>query len=249
VSAPEVIAVVLAGVAAGTINTVVGSGTLITFPVLLAVGYSPLVANVSNTIGLVPGSVAGAIGYRRELAGQERRILRLGVAALLGGTTGAVLLLVLPESAFKAIVPVFIAVALVLIVLQPRIAAHLAARRTEPVEHRRFSAVVTYATGIYGGYFGAAQGIMLLAVLGVALPEPLQRVNGLKNVLAGLVNLIAGVVFVFRAPVAWAPALLIAGGSVMGGVLGARFGRRLSPVALRGVIVVVGLVAIAQLLF
>ena len=248
-SALDVVVVVLAGVAAGTINTVVGSGTLITFPVLLAVGYSPLVANVSNTIGLVPGSVAGAIGYRRELAGQERRILRLGLAALLGGTTGAVLLLVLPEKAFKAIVPVFIAVALVLILLQPRISAHLAQRREEPVEHRRVSSVATYLTGIYGGYFGAAQGIMLLAVLGVALPEPLQRVNGLKNVLAGLVNLIAGVVFVFRAPVAWAPALLIAGGSMLGGVLGARYGRRLSPVALRGLIVVVGLVAIAQLLF
>jgi uncharacterized protein len=249
VSALDVVVVVLAGVAAGTINTVVGSGTLITFPVLLAVGYSPLVANVSNTIGLVPGSVAGAIGYRRELAGQERRILRLGLAALLGGTTGAVLLLVLPEKAFKAIVPVFIAIALVLILLQPRISAHLAQRREEPVEHRRVSSVATYLTGIYGGYFGAAQGIMLLAVLGVALPEPLQRVNGLKNVLAGLVNLIAGVVFVFRAPVAWAPALLIAGGSMLGGVLGARYGRRLSPVALRGLIVVVGLVAIAQLLF
>ena len=139
--------------------------------------------------------------------------------------------------------------ALVLILLQPRIAAHLAQRREEPVEHRRLSSVATYLTGIYGGYFGAAQGIMLLAVLGVALPEPLQRVNGLKNVLAGLVNLIAGVVFVFRAPVAWAPALLIAGGSMVGGVLGARYGRRLSPVALRGLIVVVGLVAIAQLLF
>jgi uncharacterized protein len=249
VSALEVAAVVVAGVAAGTINTVVGSGTLITFPTLLAVGYSPLVANVSNTIGLVPGSVAGAIGYRHELAGQERRILRLDTAAVLGGTTGAVLLLVLPASAFKAIVPVFIAVALVLIVLQPRISASLAARRGEPVEHRRVSAVAAYGTGIYGGYFGAAQGIMLLAVLGVTLPEPLQRVNGLKNVLAGSVNLVAGIVFVFRAPVAWAPALLIAGGSMLGGVLGARYGRRLSPVALRGLIVVVGLVAIAQLLF
>ena len=248
-SALDVVVVVLAGVAAGTINTVVGSGTLITFPVLLAVGYSPLVANVSNTIGLVPGSVAGAIGYRRELAGQERRIVRLGLAALLGGATGAVLLLVLPEKAFKAIVPVFIAIALVLILLQPRLSARLAARREEPVEHRRLSSVATYLTGIYGGYFGAAQGIMLLAVLGVALPEPLQRVNGLKNVLAGLVNLIAGVVFVFRAPVAWAPAISSAGGSMLGGVLGARYGRRLSPVALRGLIVVVGLVAIAQLLF
>jgi uncharacterized membrane protein YfcA len=249
VSTLEVVAVVLAGVAAGTINTVVGSGTLITFPVLLAVGLSPLVANVSNTIGLVPGSVSGAIGYRRELAGQRSRALRLGVAALLGGTTGAALLLVLPASAFKAIVPAFIALALVLVVLQPRLSRWVAARRGEVVEHRRLSAAATYLTGIYGGYFGAAQGILLLGMLGVIVPEPLQRLNALKNVLAGLVNLVAGVVFVFEAPVAWDAALLVAAGSVVGGVLGSRYGRRLSPAALRGVIVVVGLVAIAQLLF
>jgi uncharacterized protein len=249
VSTLEVVAVVLAGVAAGTINTVVGSGTLITFPVLLAVGFSPLVANVSNTIGLVPGSVSGAIGYRRELAGQRGRALRLGVAALLGGTTGAVLLLVLPASAFKAIVPAFIALALVLVVLQPRLSRWVAARRGEVVEHRRLSAAATYLTGIYGGYFGAAQGILLLGMLGVIVPEPLQRLNALKNVLAGLVNLVAGVVFVFEAPVAWDAALLVAAGSVVGGVLGSRYGRRLSPAALRGVVVVVGLVAIAQLLF
>jgi uncharacterized membrane protein YfcA len=235
--------------AAGTINTVVGSGTLITFPVLLAVGFSPLVANVSNTIGLVPGSVSGAIGYRRELAGQRTRVFRLGTAAALGGTTGGVLLLVLPESAFKAIVPLFIAAALVLIVLQPRLSAWVAKRRGEVHEHRTAAAAATYATGIYGGYFGAAQGILLLGTLGVALPEPLQRLNALKNVLAGLVNLVAGVIFVFVAPVAWNAALLVACGSVVGGVLGSRFGRRLSPTALRGIIVVVGLVAIAQLVF
>jgi uncharacterized membrane protein YfcA len=249
VSALEVVAVVLAGMAAGTINTVVGSGTLITFPVLLAVGFSPLVANVSNTIGLVPGSVSGAIGYRRELAGQRTRVFRLGTAAALGGTTGGVLLLVLPESAFKAIVPLFIAAALVLIVLQPRLSAWVAKRRGEVHEHRKAAAAATYATGIYGGYFGAAQGILLLGTLGVALPEPLQRLNALKNVLAGLVNLVAGVIFVFVAPVAWNAALLVACGSVVGGVLGSRFGRRLSPTALRGIIVVVGLVAIAQLVF
>jgi uncharacterized protein len=161
-----------------------------------------------------------------------------------------VLLLVLPEAAFNAIVPAFIAVALVLIVLQPRLARRLAARRGEVVvEHRRVAAAVTYGTGIYGGYFGAAQGIMLLGTLGLILPESLQRINALKNVLAGLVNCVAGILFMVVAPVAWAPALLIACGSVVGGVLGSRYGRRLSPVALRVVIVVVGLVAIAQLLF
>jgi uncharacterized membrane protein YfcA len=193
--------------------------------------------------------VSGAIGYRRELAGQRTRVFRLGTAAALGGTTGGVLLLVLPESAFKAIVPLFIAAALVLIVLQPRLSAWVAKRRGEVHEHRTAAAAATYATGIYGGYFGAAQGILLLGTLGVALPEPLQRLNALKNVLAGLVNLVAGVIFVFVAPVAWNAALLVACGSVVGGVLGSRFGRRLSPTALRGIIVVVGLVAIAQLVF
>jgi uncharacterized membrane protein YfcA len=249
VSALEVVAVVLAGVAAGTINAVVGSGTLITFPVLIAVGYSPLVANVSNTIGLVPGSISGAVGYRRELAGQRHRIVRLGVAALLGGTTGGALLLVLPEEAFDAIVPVIIAVALVLIVLQPRVSRAIAARRGEAFEHRSLAAAATYGTGIYGGYFGAAQGILLLGALGLVLPESLQRLNALKNVLAGIVNTVAGILFVVVAPVAWGAALLVAAGSVVGGVVGARYGRRLPPAALRAIVVVVGLAAIAQLLF
>jgi uncharacterized membrane protein YfcA len=247
VSPLEVVAVVLAGMAAGTINVVVGSGTLITFPVLLAVGYSPLVANVSNTIGLVPGSIAGAIGYKRELEGQHGRMRRLGVASLLGGTTGGVLLLVLPEEAFQAIVPAIIAVALVLIVLQPRLSARMAARRGEGVEHRGAAFAGTYAAGIYGGYFGAAQGILLIGALGLVVPEPLQRLNALKNVLAGIVNAVAGLLFALVAPVAWLPAVLIAAGSMAGGTLGARYGRRLPPAALRAFIVAVGLAAIAQL--
>ena len=182
----EVVAIALAGLAAGAINTVVGSGTLITFPVLLAFGYSPVTANVSNTIGLVPGSVSGAVGYRRELEGQRRRILRLGTASLLGGTTGAVLLLVLPASAFKAIVPVFIAIALVLVVLQPRLNRMLAEREiSRENEGGLWTPVGVYAAGVYGGYFGAAQGILLLGILGVALPQDLQRTNALKNVLDG----------------------------------------------------------------
>src|ERR1019366_3048357 len=188
------VAIALAGLAAGTINTVVGSGTLSTFPVLLAFGYAPVTANVSNTIGLVPGSVSGAIGYRRELAGQGSRALPLGTMSVAGGITGAVLLLVLPASAFKAIVPVFIAVALVLTVLQPRLAA-LLLRREIDLERRRAGAatsIAVYFTGVYGGYFGAAQGILLLAILGVALAQDLQRTNALKNVLAGLVNGVAG---------------------------------------------------------
>jgi uncharacterized membrane protein YfcA len=245
----EIVAIALAGLAAGAINTLVGSGTLITFPVLLAFGYAPVTANVSNTIGLVPGSVSGAIGYRRELAGQRGRVLRLGVMSLAGGITGAVLLLVLPASAFKAIVPVFIALALVLTVLQPRLTRWLDHRKIDL--ERRGSVLVSFAvylTGVYGGYFGAAQGILLLGILGVALAQDLQRTNALKNVLAGLVNGVAGLYFVFAAHVDWGPAAIIAATAIVGAQLGARYGRRLPPKALRGVIVVIGVFAIVRLL-
>ena len=242
------LAIFAAGVAAGTINTVVGSGTLITFPVLLAFGYSPVVANVSNTVGLVPGSAAGAFGYRRELSGQRQRTVPLAAASVLGGITGAVLLLSLPASAFKSIVPAFIAIALLLIVGQSRLARALA-RRRHPSRARAGPVATTgvFASGIYGGYFGAAQGILLLAILGLALDEDPQRINALKVVLAGLVNLVAGIVFVFAAHIAWLATLLIAVGSAIGGLLGAHAGRRLPPPALRAVIVVVGITAIVRL--
>jgi uncharacterized membrane protein YfcA len=242
------VAIFAAGIVAGMINTVVGSGTLLTFPVLLAFGYAPVTANVSNTIGLVPGSAAGALGYRRELTGQYWRILPLAAASVIGGVTGAALLLSLPASAFKAIVPVFIAIALVLIVAQPWLARALAKRRVQP--HERVGAMATlgvFASGVYGGYFGAAQGILLLAILGLAWDDDLQRINALKVVLAGLVNLVAGVIFMFVAHVAWLPALLIAAGSIPGGMIGARGGRRLPEPALRGAIMVVGIVAIVRL--
>jgi uncharacterized membrane protein YfcA len=252
VSAGEIVAIAVAGLAAGTINTVVGSGTLITFPVLLAFGYPPVTANVSNTIGLVPGSVSGAIGYRRELSGQARRALRLGVAAVAGGITGAVLLLVLPSAAFKAIVPLFIVAAIALMLAQPKINAWLA-RREIVLEGaagrtRLLTPLAVYLTGVYGGYFGAAQGVLLLAILGVALTQDLQRTNALKNVLAGLVNGVAGLYFVFAAHVEWAPAAIIAVCSIVGAQLGARYGRRLPAPALRAVIVAVGVFAIVRLL-
>jgi uncharacterized membrane protein YfcA len=245
----EIVAIAFAGLAAGTINTVVGSGTLITFPVLLAFGYAPVTANVSNTIGLVPGSVSGAIGYRRELAGQRSRAIRLGTMSVLGGATGAVLLLVLPASVFKDIVPVFIAIALVLVVLQPRLKRMLAEREIG-VAHEKgiLVALAIYATGVYGGYFGAAQGILLLGILGVALAQDLHRTNGLKNVLAGLTNGVAAVYFIFAAHVDWGPAGIIAVTSILGAQLGARYGRKLPPAALRALIVVVGLTAIVRLL-
>jgi uncharacterized membrane protein YfcA len=251
VSPLEIAAVLLAGVAAGTINTVVGSGTLITFPTLLAFGVPPVTANVSNTVGLVPGSLSGAIGYRRELDGQRDRLVRLGTASLIGGIAGAVLLLVLPPAAFNAIVPVLIGLGCVLVVLQPRIstwvADRAAARGREVHPHGAgWVWALVLLAGVYGGYFGAAQGVLLMAILGVGLQETMQRNNATKNVLALLVNLIAAVVFVLVAHVDWAVAGLIAVGAVIGGQIGAHVGRRLHPTVLRVVIVAVGVVALVR---
>jgi uncharacterized membrane protein YfcA len=241
--------VFVAGIGAGTINTVVGSGTLITFPVLLGVGLPPVTANVSNAVGLFPGSFVGAYGYRRELAGQRRRAIELGTASVLGAVIGAVLLLELPARAFKTIVPALIILALVLVVFGSQLTAWVIAHGHSATE--RITAplwLVTFATGVYGGYFGAAQSVLLLAFLGLFLTESLQRQNALKNVLAGLVNLVAALVFVATTHIDWTAAGLIAGGSIVGSVLGARVGRRLSPVVLRVVIVVVGVAAVVKLL-
>jgi uncharacterized membrane protein YfcA len=244
----EAAAILAAGIAAGTINTVVGSGTLITFPLLLAFGYSPVTANVSNTIGLFPGSFSGAHGYRHELAGQRRRVLLLSIASIGGGLVGAVLLLVLPASAFKAIVPGFIGAALLLVVVQPFLNRSLSERRRRPLSMHGALPVGLFVAGIYGGYFGAAQGILFLALLGLAIDDGLQRLNALKNILIGGTNLIAALVFaVAAAHVSWGVAGLLAAGSIAGGQMGARVGRRLPPLALRIVIVVVGVVAIVKL--
>jgi uncharacterized membrane protein YfcA len=248
-TALQALGVFLAGIGAGTINTVVGSGTLITFPVLLAIGLPPVTANVSNTVGLVPGSVSGSIGYRRELAGQRGRLLRLGACSLIGGITGAVLLLTLPPGAFRAIVPVLIGIALVLVLTQPWLSKRLAAARPHRVQGRVSPplAVGVLIAGIYGGYFGAAQGVLLLGLMGLLLHDELQRINATKNVLALIVNGVAAVVFIAVAHVDWLAAGLIAAGSILGGQLGALVGRRLPPLLFRAVIVVIGAIAIVQL--
>ncbi len=236
----EIVAIVGAGLAAGTINTIVGSGSLITFPTLLALGYAPVVANVSNTVGLVPGSLSGAIGYRRELAGQGARAVPLGIAAVLGGISGAILLLLLPATSFERVVPFLILGAVILVALQPRLSRAMAHRRAGGHGHNLPLLGTVYLTGIYGGYFGAAQGVILMALLGIFVPDDLQRLNGLKNVLALLVNGVAAILFVLIAPVSWPAALLLAVGSTAGGQLGALVGRRLPPTGLRIVIIIVG---------
>ncbi len=248
----EAVLVTLAGVAAGTINTVVGSGTLITFPTLLAFGVPPVTANVSNTVGLVPGSMSGVVGYRRELAGQRPRVLRLGSASLLGGIVGAVLLLVLPSSAFDAIVPVLILLGVLLVIFGPRIQRAVATRaesRGGIPDHGVWWVWPAVAVaGVYGGYFGAAQGVLLMAILGIGVADSMQRHTATKNVLALVVNAVAAIVFIAVADIDWLVAGLIALGSVVGGQLGATVGRRLSPNLLRAVIAAVGLTALAVLL-
>lgn len=244
-SAPEALAIFGGGLAAGVVNAAVGSGTLITFPILLACGYSPVTANVSNTIGLVPGSLSGALAYRAHLRMEMGVVLRLGVPSVLGGIAGAVLLLALPPRAFEAIVPFLIGAAAVLVLLAPRIA-----RATRQVTRARGLSlglgVALFGSATYGGYFGAAQGVIVLAVLGLFLGREHQQVNGIKNVLVMLVNLVAAVAFVVGAPVAWLAALLIAVGSAFGGRLGALIAMRLPSHLFRAAILAVALVAIIR---
>jgi uncharacterized membrane protein YfcA len=255
----EMVAVAAAGFAAGGINAVVGSGTLVTFPVLLAVGLPPLTATISNSLGLVAGNLTGAIGYRRELRGQRRLLIRLLPASILGALTGSFLLLHLPASSFEAIVPVLIGLAVVLVAVQPALQRALARNRPpsdDDVELRigpgRLAALLAgaYVTGSYGGYFAASQGVLQIGIFGLLLRESLQRLNAVKNVLTTAVNGVAAAAYVLVATdrVDWRAAALIAGGAILGGYVGARFGRRLPSAVLRSAIVVLGLVAIGVLL-
>jgi uncharacterized protein len=247
VSLTEAALIVLAGLAAGTINTVVGSGSLVTFPTLLWVGLPPVVANVSNTVGLVPGAVAGAWGYRRELVGQRSRLVRLGACTVGGSVVGAVLLLVLPPRVFATVVPVLILLACALVVIQPWLVRRLS-RRPLRDHGGPLLWIFVFATGMYGGYFGAAQGVILIAVLALGLDETLQRVNAAKNVLAGLANVVAGLIFIVVADVNWTAAGLVAVGAIAGGLIGARIARLLPPVGLRAVVVLIGVIAVVTLL-
>jgi len=254
VSWTDLLLLFLAGGAAGLINTVVGTGTLITFPTLLALGVPPLLANVSNSIGLAPGSISGALASRQELVGQRARMLRYGLASLIGAVGGALLLLRLPSAAFDAIVPVLIGLGCLLVIIGPWLSRRVAARR-ERLEAPEgsangppwlFGAIVL--TGAYGGYFGAAQGVLVIAIMGVALSETLPRINGLKNVLTGIANAVAGVVFVFISQVSWTIVAALAVGSVLGAQVGARVGRKIPPTVYRVVIVTIGVAAIINLL-
>jgi uncharacterized membrane protein YfcA len=250
----DLLALFGAGGLAGLINTVVGSGTLITFPTLLALGVPPVIANVSNTVGLSPGSLSGALATRGDLSGERQRVLGLGAASLLGGIVGALLLLWLPSAAFDAIVPILIGIGCVLVILQPIISKRLALRRARlgadaaTIHGPILLWLAVALVGVYGGYFGAAQGVLLIAILGIGLAEPLLKINAIKNVLALIANAIASVVFVIVSEVNWPAAIAIAVGSVLGAQVGGRVGRKLPPTIYRVIIVAVGVAAIVSLL-
>ncbi len=245
--------IVIAGAIAGVINVVAGAGTLITFPVLLALGIPPVTANVSNTVGLVPASLTGAYGYRRELRGQWRSVLRMALLSGLGGLAGGFALLLLPSENFTVIVPFLLILAAVLAAIQPRVAAFV--RRRSAAEATGATRPLTvglvlgvFATGVYGGYFGAAQGVVLLALLGILWSTDLNRANGAKNVLAGVANIVSAVLFISMGVVDWRVALLVGVGSAGGGWIGSKIGRKLPAPLLRGILVVIALGAATVLL-
>lgn len=254
----HILLLTVAGLGAGAINSVVGSGTLVTFPTMVALGYPPVTATMSNAVGLVAGGVSGTWGYRRELRGQSRRLRWQIPASLVGALLGAWLLLHLPEKVFTAIVPVLLTMALVLVLIGPRIQswardrAEAAGRSADDISRGHMAALVlgTFLVGIYGGYFTAAQGILLVGVMGAILPESMQRMNAAKNLLSLAVNIVAALAYTLVAfdRINWAAAGLIALGSLVGGLLGSHYGRRLSPNMLRGVIVVVGIIGLVRLL-
>jgi uncharacterized protein len=243
VTVGDALIIAAAGFTAGGVNTIVGSGSLVTFPTLLALGYAPVAANCSNTVGLVFGGVSGVVGYRRELTGQRRRALTLAAGTATGALLGGTLLLVLPPGVFKTVVPALILLACLLMAIKRPPNVH--------ADHERTAAGVTaaFGTGIYGGYFGAAQGIILMSLLRFCFTEDLQRLNALKNVLAAVANGVAAVLFVFVAPVKWGPAALIAVGSIVGAQVAARYGRRIPSEVLRWIVVIGGTIVAMILIF
>ena len=243
----EVAMLLLVGIAAGTMNTVVGSGSLATFPALLAFGYSPFVANLTNNVGVIPGAISGAYAYRSELKTQWPRVKRLSVLALVGGVAGALLFLSLPSQAFKAIVPVLIGFSLVLVIIQPWLRKRAARREGVSRGTAIFHRIALFLTAVYGGYFGAAQGVLLMSLLGAMFDESIQRLNSIKIILALWANTAAAIVFIIHGGIAWEAAGAIGIGSMIGGQVGGHIGRRLPEPVYRGAIVAVGIAAIVKL--
>lgn len=266
----QVALILVAGVWAGMINTIVGSGTLVTFPVLVTMGVPPVTASMSNAMGLIAGNLTGAWSYRSELGGVKRTLLKLIPCSLVGGVIGAALLLTLPEEVFGVVAPVLIVVALLFVIFQPRLQAMVRRRKAEqeaaaqadtdiettggevdPEQSKQPFAlyVLVFFAGIYGGYFVAAQGVLLMGILGVFLLASMQAANAVKNVLVAAVNIVAALSYILLAfdRINWWVVLFIALSSTLGSWMGAKIGKRLSPIALRTVIVILGVVALVNM--
>jgi len=239
---------VLAGFGAGVFNGVAGGGTLISFPVLLALGYPAIVANVTSTVGIWPGYLGGVAGFRREIADQRDRFTTLAPVTVLGATAGAILLLTTPSSDFTRLAPWLVLFASVLFALAPLLRRWLAgeqsALRARPVA----LGVGMFIAAVYGGYFGAAMGVIILAVLGLTLPDTLARAGGIRAVLSVLANGVAAIVFIIHGHLQWGAAGLLAIGCLGGGYLGAALARKLPSAVLRVIVVAIGLATGIRLL-
>jgi uncharacterized protein len=248
-----------AALLAGAVNAVAGGGSLLSFPALLAVGYPAITANVTNSVALTPGYFGGTLGYRRELAGQRRRILALGATSAIGAVAGAVLLLVSSPELFERIVPFLIFLACGLLALQPRLARLVRARHPgdgdqEPGApagaggHTGPLFATQFLTAVYGAYFGAGMGIMMLAILGIFLTDSLQRLNALKGLLSFLISVVAAVWFALFAEVGWVAVAVMAVASLLGGQLGVVLARRLNDQVLRWLVIAFGVAVGLRLL-
>ncbi|MDA8303114.1 MAG: sulfite exporter TauE/SafE family protein [Actinomycetota bacterium] len=238
----------LAGLGAGFVNGAAGGGTLISFPALLAVGYPALTANVTSTVGIWSGYLGGSAGFGQEVSDQRGRLRVLAATVTAGAVAGGVLLLTTPSHDFAVIVPYLLLAACALFALQPLLARRLRQHGTAKRSRTVVLHAGTFVGAVYGAYFGAGLGVVLLAVLGSTIPEPLIRVNGLRSVVALMVNTIAVVIFVARAHVAWAAAGLMVGCALLGGYAGARVARRVPTSLLRVAIIAIGLASALDLL-
>ena len=239
----EILLVGAAGLLAGSVNAVVGSGTLITYPLLLSIGLTPVVANGTNNVGLSVGGAASAWAYRAELRARLRELALPLVLTACGAVIGSSLVVRLPQQIFTTLVPWLILAAVVLVALQPLIARRLARRPHHLVHPARDLPLWTGILGIYGGYFGAGQGVMYMGVLGLRFDEDMQQANGAKNLLAATGNLVSAVVFIVAGVLSWPFALAIGAGSIVGGYVGGRWARRIPPQVLRVVVIGVGVYA------
>ena len=235
-----------AGFLAGAVNAVAGGGTLITFPVLLAIGLPAITANTTSAVGLLAGYASGSVAYRHELAGQGPRIRGVLVAALLGGIVGAFLLLLTPGSFFRVFVPALVLLSCGLLAVQPLLASRLAVRQGK--DHSWSVRVAVGLAAVYGAYFGGGLGVLLLAVLGLLIADGLQRLNALKVLLSLVINVVSALLFIVTGNVDWAAAGLLAVGALLGAVVGVRVARRLPPTLIRTAVVVLGIVVAVVLI-